>query len=117
MMTSAPSNSSVHFPRVSASHETVRHFADAGLRLSTTTSWPSLINRRARTVPTCPEPPGMMIFISASRDNSGDVGTRPHQTHQCNDQSHSRIKRVPSYHHFNDSTTLTLFVSRGTPSN
>src|SRR5688500_5303682 len=64
MTTSAPSISLAHRPSVRASHSTTRQGADRGVRLSTHTSWPSPLIARDRTVPTCPEPPGMTILIS-----------------------------------------------------
>src|SRR5947209_6510686 len=62
MTTSAPSSSAVQSPSVSASHAAVRHGAEVGLRLRTTTPCPPARKCRARIVPTCPEPPGMTIF-------------------------------------------------------
>src|SRR3982751_2775704 len=69
---------SVHGPSVSASHQATCHGAGCGLRLSTTTSCPPASNALARIVPTCPDPPGMTIFIVLQRSSPKD--TNRHET-------------------------------------
>src|SRR5947209_7567900 len=66
MTTSAPSISLTQGPRVFASHLTTRQSASTRWRDKITTSWPSVLKARASTVPTCPEPPGIMIFMSVN---------------------------------------------------
>ena len=66
MTASAPASRSVQSPGVCPSHGIARHGDFRGFRLRTITSWPSAWKARARTVPTCPDPPGMTIFIASS---------------------------------------------------
>src|ERR1700722_4004444 len=64
--TSQASISFRQIPSVLPSHPATCQGSTRGRRLRTTTSWPSAWNARARTVPTCPDPPGMTIFIASS---------------------------------------------------
>ena len=76
MTTSAPSSSPAQSPRVTPSQRTERQGESPGLRLKTTTSCPSARNARARMDSTCPEPPGMMIFINGSACTNVRKGKR-----------------------------------------
>src|SRR3954468_20082900 len=64
MTTSDPSSASAQLPSVAASQAMIGHGALPAERLKTVTSWPSRWKARARRVPTCPEPPGITIFIA-----------------------------------------------------
>jgi hypothetical protein len=66
-------------PPSRAFHATVRHGAGSGARESTTTSCPPPWKARATRVPTCPEPPGITIFIGAS----GGVAGLSSRVDQC----------------------------------
>ena len=58
---SQPSSSAAHAPSVRPSQRT--SCARRGLRLSTTTECPAAVNALSATAPTCPDPPGITIFI------------------------------------------------------